>query len=532
MRVSVVLFGDLVVRSRYLMPPIQHASVSDQILSSLHQNSDNIAVIDGVSGAATTRGQLADQIERAAGWMKGNLNKGDVVGLSLPNIPQFLVPALGCIHAGGVVSLLNPIYTQSELKHSLDIIKPKVVITSPVSLETFKSVDHSAQEIVLVGADLPGYTPFTDLFKADKLEVGFEPDSFDDTAIMPLSSGTTGLPKVIQLSHKNCVTYNTVTCHPMFGTLAPGKNLLSLLPMFHMYGFTMALNCILKGAAFTTLPRFELGTLLKAVQEHKITHLPIVPPIAAVLAKHPMVDEFNISSVEQVLCAAAPLSVQLQNSLSERLKVPSIRNGWGMSELVGAATVPPPDASPDLMRKGSIGYVMPGLEMCVVDIETRDLLGPNQEGELLTRGDTVMKGYLGDPGATSATVDAEGWIHTGDIGKYDEEERFYITNRLKELIKYKGWQIAPAELEDVLLTHPAVADVGVVGVEAAEDGDGEVPRAFIVLKPGSQLTQQDVAQFMEGKLASYKNLRGGIVFIDALPRSLAGKLLRRELKKM
>jgi len=515
------------------MPPLLHTSVSEQVLASLTQDPDSVAVIDGVSGQATTRAQLAEQIQRAAGWMKQNINTGDVVGIQLPNIAQYLVPALGCVHAGGVASLLNPIYTQRELEHCLDIINPKVMITSPVSLETFQATSSiSVQDTVLVGADLPGFTPIKNLLTAERLESGVEPDTFDATAIMPLSSGTTGLPKVICLSHKNCVSYNTAAVTPMFGTLAPGKNMLSLLPMFHMYGFTMAINCLLKGAAFTTLPRFTLDSLLNAVQEHKISHLPIVPPIAAVLAKHPMVDEFDTSSIEQVLCAAAPLSVQLQNALSARLKVPSIRNGYGMSELVAAATVPPPDASPELMRKGSIGYIMPGLEMCVRDSETGRLMGPHEEGELLVRGDTVMKGYLGDPGATAATVDADGWIHTGDIGKYDDEERFYITNRLKELIKYKGWQIAPAELEDVLLTHPAVADVGVVGVDAPQDGDGEVPKAFIVRKPDTQLTEQEIAQFLEGKVTNYKNLRGGVVFVDELPRSLAGKLLRRELKKM
>eukprot|EP00088_Acartia_fossae_P013404 TRINITY_DN17020_c0_g1_i3.p1 TRINITY_DN17020_c0_g1~~TRINITY_DN17020_c0_g1_i3.p1 ORF type:complete len:304 (+),score=86.39 TRINITY_DN17020_c0_g1_i3:3-914(+) len=302
-----------------------------------------------------------------------------------------------------------------------------------------------------------------------------------------------------------------------------------------MYGFTMALDCIQRGAAFTVLPRFELESMLNAIQEYKITHVPIVPPIAAVMAKHPVVDNYDLSSVKEVLCAAAPLSVQLQNALSARLNVKFIRNGYGMSEIVAAAVVPPPWLSEDIMKAGSIGELMPGCQARVVDTVTGEDLPAEMAGEILIKADSVMKGYLGDPGSTAATVDEDGWIHTGDIGKYDEKGWFYITDRLKELIKYKGWQIAPAELEDIILTHGSVADCGVLGVQAEQDGDGEVPRAFIVLKPGHAANDQlklDIDNLIEEKLASYKKLRGGIDFVDQLPRSLAGKLLRKELKKM
>lgn len=260
-----------------------------------------------------------------------------------------------------------------------------------------------------------------------------------------------------------------------------------------------------------------------------------MPPVAAVLAKHPLVDEYDLSSVHDVICAAAPLSPQIQTALADRLKIKTFRNGYGMSEIVAAGIVPPPPLADHIMKKGSIGLLMPGMEAKVVDVESGAELGPNQEGEILFKGDTVMKGYLGNPGATAATVDADGWLHTGDIGKYDEEHLFYITDRLKELIKYKGWQVAPAELEDIILAHPQVADVGVIGVAAPDEGDGDVPKAFVVLKPGvpaGEETAASIKQLVEDQLTSYKKLRGGVVFIDALPRSLAGKLLRRELRKL
>jgi len=496
------------------------------------------AVIDGLTGQVTTRGQLADQILRVAGWMQGQIEPGSTVGVSLPNLSSYLLPVLGCIHAGGNAALLNPIYTPSETEHALKLTKPSMVVTSQFSIDTLKQVADKDMRFVLLSPECPdGVIPFMDLLKSDKIKDAPEMTDFEGTALMPFSSGTTGMPKAICLSHKNCVSYSIMEMDPMFGTLDFGKNMLGLLPMFHMYGFTMALDCLQKGAAYTVLPRFELESMLKAIQNYKITHLPIVPPIAAVLAKHPVVDNFDISSIEEVLCAAAPLSVQLQNELSARTNVKFIRNGYGMSEIVAAAMVPPPDLSEQMMRAGSIGVLLPGNEARIVDPESGADLDCNEPGEILVKSLAVMKGYLGDAGSTAATVDKDGWIHTGDIGYYDDKNWFYITDRLKELIKYKGWQIAPAELEDIILTHPGVADCGVLAVPAPQEGDGDVPRAFVVLKPEFSSVDKDalteeIDTLIETKLTSYKKLRGGVTYVVQLPRSLAGKLLRKELKKL
>jgi len=311
----------------------------------------------------------------------------------------------------------------------------------------------------------------------------------------------------------------------------PGMNMMCLLPMFHMYGMVMTLTTLCKSGVVTSLPRFELGSFLNAIETYKIHHVPIVPPIATVLAKHPDVEKYDLSSVTAIPCAAAPLSKDIQNAIFSRLNVNTIRNGYGMSEMVGAGIVPHPENAVEAMNKGSIGEVLVGMEARIVDIETGEDLGPGQEGEILLRGPTVMKGYLGNAGATAATVDADGWIHTGDVGKYDENNDFFITDRLKELIKHKGWQVAPAELEAIILSIPGVQDAGVIGVPAEDEGDGDVPKAFVVRKPGSEITAEDLVQAVAEKVAKYKQLKGGVVFVETLPRSLAGKLLRKELRK-
>jgi len=517
------------------LSPLPATPLAHYMVNSLAENTEELAFIDGISGATTTRGQLREQILRVSGAMSTRVQPGDVVAVSLPNIPQFLLPVLGSIHAGAQVCLYNPIYTEEETLHALSLTKPRYVVTTGISLPTIQSQmkQTGVEEVIVVGPapEHSNTTPLTDLLKEPSSTEGVEPTDLNNTVLMPFSSGTTGMPKAVCLSHRNVLAQLCQTQHPMFGSLDRGMNMMCLLPMFHMYGMVMTLAALCKSGIVTSLPKFELGTFLNAIEKYKIHHVPIVPPIATVLAKHPEVAKYDLSSVTAIPCAAAPLSKDIQNAIFARMNVNTIRNGYGMSEMVGAAILPHPENAVETMKKGSIGEVLVGMEARVVDIETGEDLGPGQEGELFLRGPTVMNGYLGDAGATAATVDDDGWIHTGDIGKYDEENDFYITDRLKELIKYKGWQVAPAELEATIISLPGVQDVGVIGVPAPEEGDGDVPKAFVVRRPGSEITAADVVNGVAGKVAKYKQLRGGAVFVETLPRSLAGKLLRKELRK-
>jgi acyl-CoA synthetase (AMP-forming)/AMP-acid ligase II len=277
---------------------------------------------------------------------------------------------------------------------------------------------------------------------------------------------------------------------------------------------------LMRGATVVTLPRFELEPFLQVLQDWPITLAHIVPPIAVALAKHPCVDRYKLGHVETLSSAAAPLSLELAEAVQQRLKI-TVRQGYGMTEASPATHTA--DFRGEI-RSGTVGRLLPSTECRIVDVESGRDLGAGQPGEVWVRGPQVMKGYLNNPEATARTVDAEGWLHTGDIGAVDDEGYLTIVDRLKELIKVKGYQVAPAELEALLLRHPRIADAAVVPIR---DGEcGEVPKAFIV--PRGELTAQEVVGFVNTQVAYYKRVRH-VAFVDAIPKSASGKILRRVL---
>jgi acyl-CoA synthetase (AMP-forming)/AMP-acid ligase II len=296
-----------------------------------------------------------------------------------------------------------------------------------------------------------------------------------------------------------------------------------VVPFFHCYGMQLLMNEVLrKGATCVTMPRFELAQFLELVQRHRVTRLFVVPPIVVALAKHPLVARYDLSSVLAVGCGAAPLDVAVEHAAGARIGAP-IAQGYGMTEasvLIATSTWQPGGAKP-----GSVGRLLPNMEAKIVDPGSGAELGPNERGEIVIRGPNVMRGYLGRPEETRATIDAAGWMHTGDIAYVDDEGFIFIVDRLKELIKYKGYQIAPAQLEGVLLTHPAVADAVVVGVPDEEAG--EVPKAFVALKASA--APDEILAFAAARLAPYERIRA-VEIVDAIPRAPSGKLLRRVLR--
>ncbi|WP_241002948.1 AMP-binding protein, partial [Streptomyces sp. CB01881] len=350
-------------------------------------------------------------------------------------------------------------------------------------------------------------------------------DPGSDIAVLPYSSGTTGLPKGVMLTHRSIAT-NLAQTDALFHP-GEGERILAVLPFFHIYGLSALLNQPLRcGATVVVLPRFDLEQFCRTIEEQRVQALIVAPPIALALAKHPVVDHFDLSSVEYLLCAAAPLDNELGAVCARRLGLPHVLQGYGMTELSPVSHLVSPvetDPSP-----GSVGRMVPSTELRVAALDGTDGdLGPGEPGELLIRGPQVMKGYFGRPSDTAATVDADGWLHTGDVGFVDERGYLYIVDRVKELIKYKGYQVAPAELEALLLGHPGIADAAVIGVTDAEGT--ESPKAFVVRAPGSTLTEEEVTAFVAGQVAPYKKVRA-VEFLDAVPKSPAGKILRRELR--
>ena len=298
--------------------------------------------------------------------------------------------------------------------------------------------------------------------------------------------------------------------------------LVCLLPLFHIYGLVVVLNMgLYSGSTIVTMPRFELESFLETMQKYDITLAHLVPPIVLALAKHPVVDNYRLPKLKTIFCGAAPLDESLTRACMERLGC-DLRQGYGMTETSPVTHSSPPEK--ENVKYGSVGVAAPNTECKLIHLDTGKELGPNEEGEVCVRGPQIMKGYLNQPEATATTIDSDGWLHTGDIGYADDDGHFYIVDRAKELIKYKGFQVAPAELEALLLTHPDVSDAAVI--PCPDDECGEVPKAYVVLK--GDATAQSLMDYIAARVAPHKKIRG-VEFIENIPKSPSGKILRRVL---
>jgi len=346
-------------------------------------------------------------------------------------------------------------------------------------------------------------------------------DAAADLAVLPYSSGTTGLPKGVMLTHRNLVANIVQTNAAM--PMEPDDVLVGVLPFFHIYGMTVIMNMgLVGGNTIVTMPRFDLGEFLGLIESERVSCAYVVPPIALALAKHPAVDEADLSSLRMVMSGAAPLGPELTELLAERLGVP-VTQGYGMTELSPVSHFCPLDG----IKPGTIGPGVPGTESRIVDPESGLDVTEGERGELWVRGPQVMAGYLNNDEATAATIGPDGWLRTGDIAIVDEDGYYTIVDRLKELIKYKGYQVPPAELEAVLIAHPAVADCAVIGVPDEEAG--ELPKGFVVIAEGAEVSDEELLEHVAAQVSPQKRLRI-LERIDAIPKSASGKILRRELR--
>jgi acyl-CoA synthetase (AMP-forming)/AMP-acid ligase II len=490
------------------------------VLQRAHEHPDKAALIDGPSGRTLTYRQLADGSRRAAvGLSRRGFGKGDVFAICSPNLPEFAVAFHGVAALGGIVTPINPLATATELAHQLnDSGAAYLVTTPPFTEKALEAAGKSKVREVFVFGEAAGATAFADLLADDGPLPEVRIDAREDLVALPYSSGTTGLPKGVMLTHANLVSN---LCQ-MDGAepLSQDDVVIAVLPFFHIMGLMVVLNRGLsKGATIVTLPRFELEPFLEVMQRYGVTRAYLVPPIVLALAKHPLVERYDLSKLQTIVSGAAPLSAELADACAARLGC-QVKQGYGLTE-----TSPVTHVAPDERNKpGSIGPGLRNTEYKVVDIETGAALGPGRQGELCVRGPQVMRGYLNQPAATVQTVDADGWLHTGDIASIDADGYVYIVDRIKELIKYKGYQVAPAALEAVLATHPAIADAAVIG--CPDEEAGEIPKAFVVLK--AHATAEQILAYAAERLAPYERIRR-LEVVDQIPKSASGKILRRVL---
>jgi len=499
------------------------AAITPTVFRHAEELADKTAVIDGPTGRSYTYGRLYDLTRRVAGGLAaGGFGKGDVLAIMAPNMPEYAIAFHAAALLGGISTTINPTYTAEEVEYQLNDAGAKLLVTVSQFLETGgRAAAQSRVEEIFTFDPIEGATPFPSLFTAEPVESQTPVDPYEDLVTLPYSSGTTGLPKGVMLTHHNLVANLAQAQHAV--VMGSDEVVIAVLPFFHIYGMQVLMNGVLHhGGTTITLPRFDLEQFLQVIQEHRVTQAYLVPPIVLALAKHPMVDAYDLSSLRRVFSGAAPLAAEVADQAAGRIGCEVVQ-GYGLTETSPITHATPPGQ----YRPGSIGVAISNTETRIVDPVTESDLGRNQDGELWVRGPQVMKGYLNKPQATAITIDPEGWLHTGDIGHVDDDGHYFIVDRLKELIKYKGFQVAPAELEGLLLAHPDVADAAVIPVPDLEAG--ELPKGFVVLKPGHSASPDELMAFVAGHVAHYKQIRL-LELVDEIPKSASGKILRRVLR--
>ncbi|VEN44534.1 unnamed protein product [Callosobruchus maculatus] len=494
-------------------------------------------MVDSKSGKTLTARELLEEAcNLAEALRRYGCHPGTPVSVCSENTLKFFIPVVASFMAGTVLVPLNHIYTTEELKHSLSITQPKIVFCSKKALPKFKKLQKELHFIdtfvVLDNGDrsddvfsLSGF--ISKMLNGNRLQPEyfrpFDGDPKEHTALVLCSSGTTGLPKGVMLTHFNIATRIVQARDPRY--LTHNNVVLGLMPFYHAYGLYFGITSILNHHLTVMIDRFDEDSFLKAIQTYRISVVRVTPPLVILLAKSKKLENYDLSSVAEVFCAGAPLSAETEIELKKRLNIKTIHQAYGCTEGTLALTI----MDKDVYRPGSCGQVITYMCCTVRSPETGHVLGPRQVGELCFKGPLVMKGYYKNPQATKESFTADGWLRTGDLGYYDEENYFYIVDRLKELIKFKGYQVAPAELEAILLKHPKVLDAAVVGLP--DEMAGELPLAFVIKKPREEVTATELQQYVAEHVSPQKRLRGGVIFTTSIPKNPSGKILRRDLKQ-
>ncbi|CAN1223417.1 4-coumarate:CoA ligase 1 [Linum perenne] len=529
---------DFIFRSK--LPDIDipnHLPLHSYIFHNISQHASRPCLINSLTGDIYTYADVHLTSRRvSAGLDKLGVRQGDVIMLLLPNCPQFVLSFLGASFRGAIATAANPFFTPSEISKQVKASGAKLVITQSAFADKVKdladSPDASIKVVCVDSAPFDWCLHFSVLAEADEADAPDVEINSDDVVALPYSSGTTGLPKGVMLTHKGLVT--------SVAQQVDGENpnlyfhsedvILCVLPMFHIYALNSIMLCGLRvGAAILIMPKFDIGSLLELIQRYKITIAPMVPPVVLSIAKSADTEKYDLSSIRMLKSGAAPLGKELEDAVRSKFPNARLGQGYGMTEAGPVLSMCLAFAKePFEIKAGSCGTVVRNAEMKIVDPDTGSSLPRNQPGEICIRGHQIMKGYLNDPESTSTTIDKQGWLHTGDIGYIDDDDELFIVDRLKEIIKYKGFQVAPAELEALLVAHPQISDAAVVG-RMKDETAGEIPVAFVVKADNSELTEEEIKQYISKQVVFYKRI-GRVFFRDSIPKAPSGKILRKNLR--
>lgn len=522
------------------IPPV---ALYDLIFAGLTEtDAARVAFVHPETGATLTFGEVKQATDAVATWLAAHgIGTGDAVAIDLPNCPEYAAAFHGIARTGAATSPVNPAAVASEIARQLRETKASFVITNQLLLPKVAEAAATAglaPEAVIVldpstgsGIDA-AHTSWAELVATvpDLPEVSIEPATH--IACLPFSSGTSGMPKAVMLSHRNLVA-NLLQFNEVLLPLGEDNSIVAFLPYSHIYGMTTNLNYgLFRRFPQYTMSSFAPHAFLEIIAKYRPTILFVVPPVAAFLAKHPGVTTVSWDSVRLIVSGAAPLDGPVGEAIQSRLDTRVVQ-GYGMTELSPVTHVIPLDRRD--IDLSTIGLAVPNVRFRVVDPESGldvdvPAEGQSEPGELWCTGPNAMLGYLGVPRDADAVLDADGWVHTGDLVTVDAEGVVRIVDRIKELIKRRGFQVAPAELEALLCSHPAVADAGVLGLASAVAGE-QIPHALVQLREGAEVGGHELTHWVAGQVASYKRL-GGVTFVEKVPRSAAGKILRRELPKL
>lgn len=525
---------EIIFRSK--LPDIyipDHLPLHSYCFENISKFSSRPCVIDGANGDIYTYADVELTARRVgAGLHKMGIKQGEVIMLLLQNCTEFVFAFLGASYIGATSTTANPFYMPAEIEKQAKASKCRLIITQACySGKAMSFAEENDVKVMCIDTPPEGCLHFSELTNADEADLPTVKINPDDVVALPYSSGTTGLPKGVMLTHRGQVT--------SVAQQVDGENpnlyfhsedvILCVLPLFHVYSLNSVLLCGLRvGAAILIMQKFEIIKLLELINKYKVTIAPFVPPIVLAIAKSPVVDEYDLSSIRTVMSGAAPMGKELEDTVRAKLPNAKLGQGYGMTEAGPVLAMCLAFAKePFEIKSGSCGTVVRNAQMKILDPDTGASLPRNQPGEICIRGHQIMKGYLNDPEATERTIDKEGWLHTGDIGYIDDDDELFIVDRLKELIKYKGFQVAPAELEAMLIAHPYVSDAAVVSMK--DEAAGEVPVAFIVRSNGSKITEDEIKQYISKQVVFYKRIYR-VFFVETIPKAPSGKILRKDLR--